>query len=73
MKNDIPKTTTEFEEWLMQQRDQLPITAHFWHIEPIDQSGHTAIISSKIKLKQHGAEVFRTMPFYKPYSKMVLL
>lgn len=73
MKNDIQQTKTQFQEWLMQRENQLPISALFWQIEPIGKSEGKTIYTPKIKLKKHDAEVFRITPFYKPYSKIFVL
>ena len=73
MKNELQETTTEFYEWLQKRREKLPISALFWNIQPIEKVNKIQLVSPKINLKRHGAEMMKTTPFYKLYSKIVIL
>lgn len=73
MINDLQCGETEFQKWILERKEFLPISEPFWSIVPVKNSADAQTTLSKIILKKHHAEVFRTIPFYKPYSKIVIL
>ncbi|GEM_PF-1825086 len=70
---NIQEATIEFKTWLEQQKAILPLSAPFWTIQASHPSNAQQVNTSPIILKQHGAAIMKTRPFFKPYSKLVLL
>lgn len=73
MKDKLIETATEFYEWLQQNENVLPISANFWNIQSFKKVDYLNNSPQIILLKKHEAAMKQTTPFYKPYSKIVIL